>query len=121
MGADFAAADMTMSYAKGTLFTDCTMLWTVLRRVTYKNCFFINANMECANMAGGFFVGSCFNGANTKGIKNLTGPHGAIFKWYLRPGGGSAKYTPSEGYYEMMTSATGTLSFQENSARRKAR
>jgi len=75
--------------------------------------------MEDANMAGGFFLGSCFNGANTEGIVNLTGPHKAIFTWYLRPGGGPSKYEPSDEYTKMMTSATGTLSFQENAARRK--
>ena len=117
-GADFSAADMTMSYGKGTLFVDCTMLRTLLRRVTYKNCFFVNADLEAADMAGGFFVGSCFNDANTKNIQNLTGPHAAIFKWYLRVGGGPPRYEPADGYIEMTTSATGTLSFQENSARR---
>jgi len=118
-GADFSSADMTMSYGKGTLFVDCTMLWTQLRRVTYKNCFFTNADMERANMAGSFFVGSSFNGASTKGIQNVNGPHGAIFKWYLSPGGGPPRYESKDGYMEMMTSATGTLSFQENAARRK--
>ena len=118
-GADFSAADMTMSYGKGTLFVDCAMLRTLLRRVTYKNCFFVNADLEASDMAGGFFVGSCFNDANTKNIQNLTGPHAAIFKWYLRIGGGPPRYEPADGYFEMTTSATGTLSFQENAARRR--
>lgn len=117
-GADFSAADMTMSYGKGTLFVDCTMLRTLLRRVTYKNCFFVNADLEAADMAGGFFVGTCFNESNTKDIQNLTGPHAAIFKWYLRVGGGPPRYEAADGYIEMTTSATGTLSFQENAARR---
>lgn len=118
-GADLSAADMTMSYGRGTLFTECTMLRTLLRRVTYKNCFFIETDLEGADMAGGFFVGTCFNGANTKDIQNLTGPHKAIFKWYLRIGGGPPRYESADGYIEMTTSATGTLSFQENAARRR--
>jgi len=117
-GADLSAADMTMSYGRGTLFTDCTMQRAMLRRVTYKNCFFVCTDLEGADMAGGFFVGSCFDDANTKDIQNLTGPHKAIFEWYLRVGGGPPRYEPAEGYIKMTTSATGTLSFQENAARR---
>jgi hypothetical protein len=117
-GADFSAADMTMTYGKGTLFIDGTMIRTMLRRVTYKNCFFTNTDLEGADMAGGLFVGSCFDGANTKGIQNLTGPHAAVFKWYMRVGGGPPRYEPADDYIEMTTSVTGTLSFQENAARR---
>ena len=117
-GADFSAADMTMSYGTGTLVVDCIMVRTLLRRVTHKNCFFVNADLEGADMAGGFFVGTCFNESNTKDIQNLTGPHAAIFKWYLRVGGGPPRYEAADGYIEMTTSATGTLSFQENAARR---
>jgi hypothetical protein len=119
-GADFSAADLTMSYARGTLFENCTFLWAQLRRVTYKNCFFINCNLEKADFAGGFFVGSVFNGSNTRGVRNVDGKHGAIFDWYLRPGGGSPQYEPTPGYIRMMTSSTGTVSFQENAARRSA-
>ncbi len=117
--AKFAGADMTMSYGRGTLFRDCDMSYTMLRRVTYKNCFFIDCNLEGVDVAGAFLVGTRFNECNTLDMRNVTGPHGAVFVWYLRPGGGPARYKPAFRYVPYATSVTGTLTVQENSARRK--
>ncbi len=95
------------------------MRYVLLRRVTYKNCFFIDCNLEGMDVAGALLVGSRFNGSNTLDMKNVTGPHKAIFVWYLRPGGGPARYKPAFQYIPYSTSVTGTLSIQENSARKK--
>jgi hypothetical protein len=95
-------------------------MWHVqLRRVTYKNSFFINSDLTGADFAGGFFVGSAFNGSKWPHARNITGNHGAVFVWYLNPKGGPPKYLPAPGYIKVMTSLTGTLSFQENAARRR--
>ena len=118
-GANFSGSDMSMSYARGTLFRDCDMSYAMLRRVTYKNCFFINCNLEEMDVAGALLVGSRFDGCNTLNMRNVDGPHGAVFAWYCRPGGGRIRYEPHSGYLAYTASSTGTLSIQENCARRK--
>ena len=118
-GASFTGADLTMSYGRGTLFRDCDMRYAMLRRVTYKNCFFVDCNLEELDFAGALLVGTRFDGCNTLNMRNVDGPHGAIFTWYLRPGGGRIRYAPAPGYLAYTASSTGTLTIQENSARRK--
>jgi hypothetical protein len=119
--AKFDGADLTMTYGRGTLFFETSLTYCMLRRVTYKNCFFLNCNMEGADLAQGFFVGSKFNGSITKGMKNAdpTRPGGPVFTWYLRPGGGPPRYEPAPQYLPYNVSVTGSLTVQENAARRK--
>jgi uncharacterized protein YjbI with pentapeptide repeats len=114
----FAGADLTMSYARGTLFFECNMSYSMLRRVTWKNCFVLNCNLEGADVAQAFLVGTRFNGSITTDMKNVDR---AVFVWYLRVGGGPPKYEPDFQYRPYTTSVTGSLTFQENSARRRLR
>jgi len=120
-GANFSGADMTMSYGKGTVFSKANMTACQMRRVTYKNCFFIDTDLSYADFAQGFFIGSAFNGAKTDHIRNADPKEagGAVFVWYLNPDGGPPRYSPAEGYKAVQTSLTGSISYQENAARNR--
>ncbi len=117
----FDGADLTHTYGRGALFFEASMTYCMLRRVTYKNAFFLNCDMEGADLAQGFFVGSRFNGSKVSELKNAdpSKPGGPVFTWYLRPGGGPPRYEPESQYLAYNTSVTGSLSVQENAARRK--
>lgn len=117
----FDGADLTQSYGRGALFYRASMTYCMLRRVTYKNAFFLDCNLEGADFAQGFFVGSKFNGCRKRYMKNVdpSKPGGPVFTWYLRPGGGPPRYEPAPQYIPYNISVTGSLSVQENAARQK--
>ena len=118
-GCKFGGADLTMSYGRGTLFRECDMTYAMLRRVTYKNCFFIECNLEGVDMAGAFMLGTKFRRCITLDMQNLTGSHKAVFHWYLRPKGGPNRYDPAFQYVVYDDSITGSISIQDNSAKRR--
>ena len=119
--AKFSGADLTMSYGRATLFFKCDLSYAMMRRVTWKNCFVLDCNLEGADFAQAFLVGTRFNGSITRDLKNAdpTKPGGPVFVWYLRQGGGPPRYEQDFQYRPYATSVTGSLTFQENASRKR--
>jgi len=117
--ADMTDADLTMSYGRATNFYKARLWCVKFRRVTYKNCFFCEADLTDADFVGAELLGSKFDGAKLNGIKNT---HRATFHWWVSPYGlGPSKisYEPIPGYRLMDESATKGWSNRENAAREK--
>lgn len=117
--ADLTDADLTASYGRATSFYRARMWSTKIRRVTYKNCFFIETDLTDADFVGSELLGTRFNGAILDGVKNT---HRAVFLWWVSPYGlGPSKinYEPIPGYRLMDESATKGWSRRENAARKK--
>ena len=117
--ADLTDADLTMTYGRATNFYKARMWCAKLRRITYKNCFFIETDLTDADFVGAELLGSKFDGAILNGVKNT---HRAVFHWWVSPYGlGPSKisYEPIPGYRLMDESATKGWSNRENAAREK--
>lgn len=118
-GADFSGADMSMSYGRAANFSYARMWFCALRRVTYKNSFFLGTDMRGTDFVDAFLLGARFGppNANLEYVKNI---EHARFVWYINPQGGAPRYTPTPGYLEVNQSLIGGLSLQENIGGRHA-
>ena len=114
---DFTCTEMSLSYMKAALFHNCKMATSALRRVSAKHALFVNCDMRWADVAFADFLGARFSACKFEGIRN---PEYATFAWY-RATDGSARieFVPTPGFEMVEESSLGTLSFQENAARRK--
>ncbi len=112
--AQLITADLTGTYGRATNFSRAIMWNAYVRRVTHKNCWYVDTDLEGADFLGSEFLGSRFDGANLTGLQNADR---AIFSWWRSPMGlNKLNYDPIPGWMRLDFSVTGDASFQENSA-----
>ncbi len=115
--ADLTTADLTGSYGRATNFSHAVMWNSYIRRVTYKNCWFVGTDLQGADLLGSEFLGSRFDDAILEGIHNADR---AIYSWWLSPMGfNKINFEPIPGWKRLDFSVTGDESFQENSVRER--
>jgi uncharacterized protein YjbI with pentapeptide repeats len=112
--ADLSGSDMTMSYGRSILFLRTRMWACAMRRVTYKNGFFIETDLQKSDFVGADLLGCRFDGANTLDVRNMDR---ATFFWYLNPYGGKPSYDPRPGWAKLDKSVLGGITFRENAAK----
>ena len=108
-------ADLTMSYGRGTQFIRTKMWIAYIRRMTHKNCYYIDCDLRGADLLGSEFLGTKFDGSRTEGIKNADLAH--YVWWYYPMGGQKVSHRPIPGWVLLDESVTGGISVQENAAR----
>jgi len=112
----FQGADLSMACGRGILFNDADMSFAHLRQVFMKHCFFVRTNLQYADFAHGYFLGSCFNDANLSNVRNI---ETATFIIWRSKHGAPLSLVPKPDYVPTNWSDTGTLSFQENAGHRR--
>jgi len=114
---DFTCAEMSLSYMKAALFHNCKMPTSMMKRASAKHALFVNCDLRWADVSFADFLGAKWSACELEGIR---GADYATFVWY-RATDGSARieYVPTPGFVMDDQSQLGTLSFQENAARRK--
>jgi uncharacterized protein YjbI with pentapeptide repeats len=115
-GADLSSADLTGAYLKAANFTDARIWFASLRRVTAKNCLFINTDLTGSDFFQAELLGARFNGAILTMVRNMTK---ANFYWYMSPRGGPPSYDPIPGWWKMDSSILGDITLRENAHRKK--
>lgn len=115
--ADMSCADLTGAYCRRTNFSYARMWLVYLRRGTFKNAFFLGADMRGADLAGAECLGARFDDAITEGLRNADM---ATYTWWYNPiGGQKVSLKPIPGWTRMDESVMGGTTVRENSAREK--
>jgi hypothetical protein len=112
--ANLSGADMSMTYAKATLFLRTDMRNTIIRHAIWKNALIIDSNMTAADVVGTLLMGARFDGTDTRDIRNADK---AFYAWWLNPWGGPPSYDPIPHWARLDHSIPGGESYQENAAR----